>query len=100
MRSAATFACWERRVPFGKYNVTNPGAVTTHEVVDLIRQSGVSNKEFAFFRNEEEFMQQAAKTPRSNCTMDSGKLASVGIQMTEVRDALRRDLRNWQKAAA
>ena len=97
---AATFACWERRVPFGTYNVTNPGSVTTHEVVDLIRQSGVSNKDFAFFKNEDEFMQQAAKTPRSNCTMDSGKLARVGIQMTEVHEALRRDLRNWQKAAA
>ena len=26
---AATFACWEKRVPFGTYNVTNPGHVTT-----------------------------------------------------------------------
>ncbi len=27
---AATFACWEQHVPFGTYNVTNPGAITTH----------------------------------------------------------------------
>jgi len=26
---AATLACWEKRVPFGTYNVTNPGQVTT-----------------------------------------------------------------------
>src|SRR5580698_6467686 len=45
---AATFACWERRVPFGTYNVTNPGKVTTHEVVDLIRRSGVCDKKFEF----------------------------------------------------
>ncbi len=95
---AATFACWEKRVPFGIYNVTNPGQVTTREVVDLIKQSGVSNKDFSFFSDEGEFMQIAAKTPRSNCTMDSSKLASVGIQMTEVREAVSRDLRRWQKA--
>lgn len=93
---AATLACWEKRVPFGTYNITNPGQVTTHEVVDLIRKSGVSRKDFAFFTNEEEFMRLAAKTPRSNCVMDSSKLASVGIKLTEVHEAVARDLARWQ----
>lgn len=97
---AATFACWEKRVPFGTYNVTNPGHVTTHEVVDLIRKSGVSTKEFSFFKSEDEFMHVAAKTPRSNCVMSSAKLAGVGIRMTEVHEAVARDLRNWRRAAA
>lgn len=97
---AATFACWEKHVPFDTYNVTNPGFVTTHEIVDLIKQSGVSRKEFVFFKDEDEFMRVAAKTPRSNCVMDSSKLASAGIQMTEVHEAVARDLRRWQRAAA
>ena len=97
---AATFACWEKRIPFGLYNVTNPGQVTTHEVVDLIKKSGVSNKDFVFFKDETEFMHTAAKTPRSNCVMDSTKLAKAGIQMTEVHEAVTRDLRAWQRAAA
>jgi dTDP-4-dehydrorhamnose reductase len=97
---AATFACWEKRVPFGIYNVTNPGQITTHEVVDLIKKSGVANKEFVFFKSEDEFMKVAAKTPRSNCVMDSSKLVATGIKMTEVREAIARDLRQWQKAAA
>src|SRR5690606_31933173 len=97
---AATFACWEKRVPFGIYNVTNPGQVTTREVVDLIRQSGVCTKDFSFFKDEGEFMQTAAKTPRSNCVMDSSKLQATGISMTEVREAIARDLANWAKAAA
>jgi len=95
---AATFACWEKRVPFGTYNVTNPGFITTREVVGLIRQTGVSNKDFKFFTDEAEFMRTAAKTPRSNCTMDSSKLAKAGIVMTEVHEALERDLKRWQKA--
>jgi hypothetical protein len=73
--------------------------VTTHDVVDMIKKSGVSNKEFVFFKDEDEFMHVAAKTPRSNCVMDSRKLASVGISMTEVHDAVTRDLKNWKKAA-
>ena len=91
----ATFECWQKRVPFGTYNVTNPGQVTTREVVDFIRQSGVSNKDFQFFDDEEEFMRLAAKTPRSNCVLDTGKLRSVGIEMTEVHAAVAKSLRNW-----
>jgi dTDP-4-dehydrorhamnose reductase len=92
---AATFECWESRVPFGIYNVTNPGEVTTRQVVDHIAHSGVSKKAFKFFKDESEFMALAAKTPRSNCVLSSAKLASVGITLTEVNDAIVRDLRRW-----
>ncbi len=94
---AATFACWEKRVPFGTYNVTNPGQVTTHEIVDLILASGVCSKDYSFFTDEAEFMRTAAKTPRSNCVMDSSKLQATGIKMTEVHEAVARDLSNWVK---
>jgi dTDP-4-dehydrorhamnose reductase len=96
---ASTFDCWTKRVPFGTYNVTNPGRVTTHEVVDLIRRSGVCTKTFDFFKSEDEFMSVAAKTPRSNCVMDSSKLERAGIRLTPVREAIERDLRAWRKAA-
>ncbi len=95
---AATFACWEKRVPFGIYNVTNPGRITTHEVVALIEKSGVHTKKYEFLASEADFMKIAAKTPRSNCVMDSTKLAATGIKMTEVHEAVERDLRRWRKA--
>ena len=97
---AATFACWEKRIPFGTYNVTNPGQVTTHEIVELIRKTGVSDKNFVFFRDESDFMSKAAKTPRSNCVLDSSKLTRAGITLTEVHEAVERDLRRWRKASA
>lgn len=98
--AAATFACWEKRVPFGIYNVTNPGQVTTREVVDLIKKTGVSQKNFTFFKDESDFMQKAAKTPRSNCIMDSSKLLATGIPLTEIHEAIERDLRRWRAASA
>ena len=96
---AATFACWEKRVPFGTYNITNPGHVTTREVVALIQKTGVSNKAFTFFADEEDFMRKAAKTPRSNCVMSSAKLAAVGITMTEVHESVEQALRSWRSAS-
>ncbi len=92
----ATWECWEKRVPFGIYNVTNPGFVTTREVVDLILKSGVSKKKFEFFANESDFMQKAAKTPRSNCVLDSSKLLASGIVMRNVHDAIAKALKNWK----
>ena len=97
---AATFACWEKRIPFGTYNVTNPGQVTTHEIVELIRKTGVSDKTFVFFKDETDFMSKAAKTPRSNCVLNSSKLTRAGITLTEVHEAVERDLRRWRKASA
>ncbi len=93
----ATWECWEKKIPFGTYNVTNPGHVTTREVVDLILKSGLTNKNFSFFDSEEEFMQVAAKTPRSNCILDSSKLANAGVTMREVHDAIESSLREWKK---
>jgi dTDP-4-dehydrorhamnose reductase len=93
---AACFACFERRLPYGTYNVVNPGPVTTREVVDLILESGRSNKAYQFFRDEAEFMAKAARTPRSNCVLSSDKLASHGIKLTPTRDAIRAALAAWQ----
>lgn len=91
----ACLNCVEKRVPFGIYNVTNPGSVTTSEVVEIIKKKGVSDKSFSFFDSEEEFMGKAAKTPRSNCVLDSSKLANVGIKMRPVEEALENALEDW-----
>jgi dTDP-4-dehydrorhamnose reductase len=95
---AACHSCWERRVPFGIYNVTNPGAITTREVVDYIRRSSVGKgRTFDFFDDEAEFMRIAARTPRSNTVLDTTKLASVGISMPSVETALDGALREYAR---
>ena len=96
--AAACLETWKRGVPFGKYNVTNPGSVTTREVVDHILKSGVCVKNYEFFESEAEFMRLAAKTPRSNCVLNTGKLEACGIRMTPVHEAIDRELATWKKA--
>lgn len=93
----ACWSCVEKEVPYGIYNVTNPGSVTTSDVVELILKYGVNNKDYRFFDNEEEFMSKAAKAPRSNCVLDTAKLQSVGIHMRSVQEALDWSLKNWKR---
>lgn len=87
---------WELRAPFGIYNVTNPGFVTTRHVVERIEELLRPAKKFEFWESDEEFYKVAAKTPRSNCVMDAGKILSVGVKIRPVEEALEASLKNWR----
>lgn len=87
---------WEVRAPFGIYNVTNPGWITTRHVVELIEKFLKPAKKFEFWASDEEFYKVAAKTPRSNCVMDVSKLLNAGVKIRPVEEALEHSLRNWK----
>ncbi len=91
----ACLETWEVRAPFGIYNVTNPGFVTTRQVVELIEQRLKPAKKFEFWASDEEFYRLAAKTPRSNCVMDVSKLLGAGVKVRPVAEALEDSLKNW-----
>jgi dTDP-4-dehydrorhamnose reductase len=87
---------WKRRAPFGIYNITNPGFITTRRVVELVEKFLRPNRPFEFFSNDEEFYRVAAKTPRSNCVLDVSKLLATGIRMLPVEEAIEASLREWK----
>jgi dTDP-4-dehydrorhamnose reductase len=87
---------WELHVPFGIYNVTNPGFVTTKHVVQLVEKYLKPAKKFEFWASDEEFYKVAAKTPRSNCVMDVSKLLAAGVKIRDVEEALEDSLKNWK----
>ncbi len=89
-------ACWEKNLPYGTYNLTNPGSVTTREVVQRIQASLLPEREFEFFSDESEFMRLAARTPRSNCVMDTSKAEAAGLPMRPVHEALEDALKQWE----
>jgi dTDP-4-dehydrorhamnose reductase len=86
---------WELGAPFGIYNVTNPGFVTTRHVVELVEKYLKPARKFEFWASDEEFYKVAAKTPRSNCVMDISKLLKAGVKVRPVEEALDDSLRNW-----
>ena len=92
----ACLDAWELRAPFGIYNMTNLGFVTTRHVVEQIEKFLKPPREFEFWASDAEFYQVAAKTPRSNCVMDVSKLLATGVKIRGVEEALEDSLKNWK----
>ena len=92
----ACLELWDRRAPFGAYNITNPGFVTTRQVVEMIQKMLKPNRPFDFWQNDEEFYRVAAKAPRSNCVLDVSKLLSTGVKLRPVTEALEHSLQHWK----
>jgi dTDP-4-dehydrorhamnose reductase len=87
---------WARRAPFGIYNITNPGYVTSHQVVRMIERILKPARKFEYWKDDVEFYNLAAKTPRSNCVLDVSKLLAAGIKIRPVQEALEQSLQNWK----
>ncbi len=89
---------WEKKAPFGIYNVTNPGFVSSAQVVTMIQRILKPARPFKFWSDDNEFYAQAAKTPRSNCVLDVSKLLNAGVKMRPVEEALDEALTSWVSA--
>ena len=96
--ATACLSCFEKSLPRGLYNVTNPGHVLTSEVVALMQENGLIGNQVQFFESEEQFMQIAAKTPRSNCVLDSTKAVEAGLCLPDVKESLMNAMQNWKPA--
>ena len=86
---------WEKKAPFGIYNVTNPGAVTTRQVIELIQRILKPNRRFEFWKDDNEFYLHGARALRSNCVLDVSKLLATGVKIRPVEKALEDALRHW-----
>lgn len=90
--------CWQKKLPFGIYHLTNPGHITTREITEMMGKIGapaIFRREYSFFESEKEFMSLAAKTPRSNCVLDTALSERVGLKMTPIQEALEKAIREY-----
>jgi dTDP-4-dehydrorhamnose reductase len=77
---------WEMRAPFGTYNVTNPGAITTGCVAREMRR---------MMRATVQVRTGGAEAPPPGCILDSGKLLRAGVKLRPVEEALEDCLDRW-----
>ena len=94
---SACLDTWKLRAPFGIYNVTNPGWVTTRQVIKAIERILKPDRKFEFWQDDAEFYRVAAKTPRSNCVLEVDKLLKAGVKVRPVEEAIEASLKNWRK---
>lgn len=83
-----------KKVPYGIYNVTNGGYITTKGITDKLKSTIAKDRSFTFVK-EDEFYKNIVKTPRSNCVMSNEKLISTGIKMRTADEAFDYCINNW-----
>jgi UDP-glucose 4,6-dehydratase len=85
----AALDLWEIRAPFGIYNVTNPGAITTRELAEGLQRVLKPPFRFNFGRPEDDPARAASATPRSNCILDVSKLLKTGVKIRPITEAVK-----------
>jgi UDP-glucose 4,6-dehydratase len=86
--------CIQHKVPYGIYNLTNGGSVTTRQVTEMLTTID-PNRNFNFFEDETEFMSTVI-APRSNCVLDNNKAISAGLLLRPIEEALEHAITNWK----
>jgi len=78
-------------IPFGIYNVVNNGSIDAAEVVDTLKQHGVSNPNWKFVTIKEANF----KVCRSNCILSTEKIKKLGIDLPDVRESLTKAIKQF-----
>lgn len=94
--ASASLDLWQKNCPSGTYNITNPGYISTQEVVRKIKKFLRKKWLPEYWFNDDEFYRFGASTPRSNCILDSSKLLNASVKMRSVDKALEDALSKWK----
>lgn len=87
-------------VPYGVYNVTNPGWIDSYNIVLQMKKhmrlgDWMPHKTFNFFSSVDEF-NALDSMPRSNTILNTEKLSLVGIKMRDVNQSIEETLKQWR----
>ena len=88
----------DRHAPFGTYNVTNPGTITTRQIASIIDAELKSERHFEFWRSETESLLNDLPAPQCSCILDSSKVLRAGVIMRPVRVAVEASINRWAAA--
>ena len=96
----ACLELWDRRAPFGIYNIVNPGAIRTHDVVLQIQRILKPARRLQLMVYDKDEPADAEKAPRSDCILDISKLLKTGIKLRPVDEAINKALHDWHPHTA
>ena len=85
---------FEKRCPYGIYNVVNEGAVDYRWLCEQINLSLFNGKKQFKFVKPEQF---EAKTVKSRCVLSVAKLKVAGVKMRPANEAVLASLDHWRK---
>lgn len=83
---SATYELLKKRAT-GLYNMTNPGAIDHKTILEMYKKIVDPNFTYKIISLEE--LEKHTKAPRSNCILNTDKLAREGIKMRPIEEAIR-----------
>ena len=90
---------WERRAPYGVYNVTNPEPVTHQQILSELHRTAKPRPRGRCPIGSE-IVQPLSPPVRSNCILDVSKLLWTGVKIRPAMEALRHALKHAPKTGA
>ena len=72
------------KIPFGIYNACNPEPVNAKQVVDILKQYNLVNRDWRFINIDN----LSTKANRSNCILSTDKIQSIGDWFKPTIDSL------------
>jgi 3,5-epimerase/4-reductase len=73
---------------YGIYNVVNPQPVKAEDVVQILKDHGLSNPDWRFISLSE----LNTKANRSNCVLSTDKIDALGLSLPDTKQSLIRDI--------
>lgn len=92
---SACIESFSKKIPYGTYNITNPGSISSQEIIEKMKKTIAKNKNFELI-NDKDFYQTCASLTRSNCILNSQKILDAGIKMRSIHDSIDYCLNNWK----
>jgi 3,5-epimerase/4-reductase len=78
----------QQKPQWGVYNVVNPQPLKADEVVRMMRDAGIDNPKWNFIALKD----LNTKAKRSNCVLSSELIKSMGLELPDTRESLKRDI--------
>lgn len=97
---AACLELWDKRAPFGIYNVVNPGAVLTSDIMQRIQRIRRPLRRLQLLDYDRNSHSGPERAPWPNCILDPAKLLKTGVRLQPVHQAIDRALEKWQRNSA
>jgi len=94
----ATVDCYLNKLPYGIYNVTNPGKIRAQDIAKILVDKGVVPADRTWhIMNDPVEIGEIEKVERSNCTLDSSKIINLGIPLQDIYESLNKTIDLWKK---
>ncbi|MBI2624093.1 sugar nucleotide-binding protein [Candidatus Parcubacteria bacterium] len=81
----------------GIYHVTNPGSITHREIMELYTELVDPQHTYELIAVDELYRQGLATATRSNCVLNTEKLARAGVKLPPIRERLREVMAEYAK---